>query len=319
MNLRHLYLISIILASLFFGACNNSNESSESANNCDPPKKLIGKRKDLNVSIFLDLSDRISPTINPNPPLEYWERDLGYIISIAESFETHLRNKRAVLINDNLKLFMHPLPENIDNIDGVLKSLNKEFTKDNATLDNICSISNNYDEYTSSFYQKTLEQKEPSAQQGKDDYPGSDIYDFFKSKVKDYCIKENHRNILFILTDGYMYMSGTNFKNSFNKSNYLLSSNLTKWGFNSDNYQSKIENDGYGFHVPVTGLDSLEVFVIGFAPKNRWELDVLNSYWSSWLKEMGVKNFQDDNWNRYLKQADLPSEIDNLIQNFMHN
>ncbi|HZK08587.1 MAG TPA: hypothetical protein VFC92_10350 [Bacteroidales bacterium] len=319
MNLRHLYFIIIIFASLLFEGCNGTDGNVKSENNCGEVKKLTGERKNLNVSIFLDLSDRISPTLKPDAAMEHWKKDLGYIKSIAESFETHLRNKKAVLINDNLKLFMHPLPENIDSLDSVLKLLNKEFTKDNATLDNICSISNDYYDYTSSFYQKTLEQKEPSAQNGIDDYPGSDIYDFFKSKAKDYCIKENHRNILFILTDGYMYMSGTNFKNSFNKSNYLLSSHLTRWGFNSDNYQSKIENEGYGFDVPVTGLDNLEIFVIGFVPERSWELDVLNSYWSTWLKKMGVKNFQDDNWNRYLKQADLPSEIDNLIQDFMYN
>ncbi len=309
----------LILLSILMVSCNNSNQNSITENDCKTVKKLTGERKNLNISIFLDLSDRISPTFNPNPAMEYWKRDLGYINSISEAFEVHLRNKKTVLMGDNIKLFLHPLPENISDIDNIVRSLGKDFTRENATLENICSISNDYNQFSNLIYSKTLEQKEPMAKQGKDDYPGSDIFDFFKFKVKDYCIKENHRNILFILTDGYMYMSGFNNKNSDNKSNYVLSKELARWGFNSNNYQSKITNEGYDFQVPVTGLDSLEVFVIGLASKNSWELDVLNSYWSKWLKEMGVKNFQDENWSRYLKKADLPSEVDNLIQDFIHN
>ena len=308
-----------ILLSILMVSCNNSNQNSTTENDCKTVKKLAGERKNLNISIFLDLSDRISPTINPNPAMEYWKRDLGYINSISEAFEVHLRNKKTVLMDDNIKLFLHKEPENIPDIDNIVRSLRKDFTRENATLENICSISNDYNQFSNLIYSKTLQQKEPIAKRRIDDYPGSDIFDFFKSRVKDYCIKENHRNILFILTDGYMYMSGTNNINSDNKSNYVLSKELARWGFNSNNYQSKITKEGYDFQVPVTDLDNLEVFVIGLAPKNSWELDVLNSYWSKWLKEMGVKNFQDENWGRYLKKADLPSEVDNLIQDFIHN
>lgn len=315
-----LYYILIFFSILFVSCTNGTNIQEEtSTDNCAPVKKLTGERKNLNLSIFLDLSDRISPTFQPNPAMEYWKRDIGYISSISEAFEVHLRNKKTIFIDDNIKLYLHPLPENISDIDNIVKSLDKRFTKDNATLDNICSINSDYLNYSKLIYSKTLDLKEPIAKTGIDDYPGSDIFDFFKSKVKDYCIKDDHRNILFILTDGYMYMKGTNYKTSANKSNYLLSSELSKWGFSANNFQSKIDNDGYAFQAPVTGLDNLEVFVIGIAPNKSWELDVLNIYWSKWMREMGVKNFQDDNWSRYLKKADLPSEIDNLIQDFIHN
>lgn len=300
-------------------SCKNDGQMDSHENDCRPVKKLSGERKDLNISIFLDLSDRISPTFNSNPAMEYWKRDLGYINSISEAFEVHLRNKKTILMNDNIKLFMHRLPENIPNLDNRLKSLDKEFTKQNATLDNICSISDDYGEFSKLIYSKTLTDKEPKAKEGIDDYPGSDIFDFFKSKAKDLCVKENRRNILFIITDGYLYMSGTNNKDVDNKSNYILSKTLSKWGFNSTNYQRKIDDEGYGFQVPTTGLNNLEVVVLGLNPKKHWEIDVLNSYWSKWLKDMGVKNFQGDNWSKYLKKADLPSSLDNLIQGMIHN
>lgn len=320
MNTIKLSTIFIVFILVVFYGCSNEPKSTKSQNECSTPaKKLTGERKNLNISIFLDLSDRISPTFNSNPSMEYWKRDLGYIKSITEAFEIHLRNKKTVLINDNIKLFFKPLPDNIENIDNIVKEFDKNFTKDNATLENICSISSKYSALLEKIYSTTLDQKEPDAKKSIDNYPGSDIYGYFKSNVKDYCIKPNHRNILFILTDGYMYWSGTNNKNSENKSNYILSKELDKWGFNAKNYSTKISNEKYGFQVPVTDLDNLEVFVIGLAPKRNWELDVLNSYWSNWLKAMGIRNFQNDNWNSYLKQADLPSEMDNLIQNFIHN
>lgn len=198
-----LALAFISLSVLFFCSCNNPNGSEVGNIDCAPVKKLSGERKNLNVSIFLDLSDRISPTLNPNPSMEYWKRDLGYITSISEAFEVHLRNKKTVLMNDYIKLFLHPLPENISNINNIVKTLDKSFSKDNATLKQICSISSDYHTYTNTIYSSTLRQKEPLAKIGKDNYPGSDIFDFFKSRVKDYCIKDKHRNILFILTDGY--------------------------------------------------------------------------------------------------------------------
>ena len=222
-------LFITIIFTVLIASCNNDNQKVTTENDCVPVKKLSGERKNLNISIFLDLSDRISPTFNPNPAMEYWERDLGYINSISEAFEVHLRNKKTVLIGDNIKLFMHPLPKGISNINNIVKSLDKSFTRENATLKNICSISNDYNQFSNLIYSKTLEEKEPFAQQGKDDYPGSDIFDFFKYKAKDYCIREGHRNILFILTDGYMFMSGTNNKNTDNKSNYVLSKKLSEF------------------------------------------------------------------------------------------
>lgn len=318
MNSLKITLLFAILLS--FSNCSSNEETKSNEGDCGPVKKLTGERKNLNISIFLDLSDRISPTFNSNPSMEYWKRDIGYITSISEAFEIHLRNKKTILMNDEIKLFLHPLPENIDDINNIVKSLQKNFTKENASLDNICTVSNEYQQLSEVIYSKTLEKKEPIAQQGKDDYPGSDIFDFFKSKVKDYCVKENHRNILFILTDGYMFMGGTNFMEN-KKSNYLLSgkNGLDKWGINSQNFKTKILNEGYGFQVPTTGLEELEVFVIGLAPKQSWELDVLNLYWSDWLKAMGVKNFQNEEGQKYLKQADLPSQIDLIVQDFIHN
>jgi len=47
------------------------------------------KQNNLNISILLDLSDRIDDKKYPNPVMSYKERDLGYIKAVAKSFQDH--------------------------------------------------------------------------------------------------------------------------------------------------------------------------------------------------------------------------------------
>lgn len=289
-------------------------------NDCPPVEKLTGERKNLNISIFLDLSDRISEKRNPLSGMGQVERDFGYINSITSAFQNHLRNKPTRSINDRITTYFNPLPDNIDSINDLSEKLKIEFSKNNATLENICEVNDKYSEITDVIYNAMLEQKEPLATDDNDPYPGSDIFGFFKSNVKDYCVKDGYRNILFILTDGYEYYEpgNPNIDESTKKSNYLLSRLLNSEGFNKNNYLNKIK-DGYGFQVPVQGLEDLEVYVIGLSPHESWELDVLNHYWSDWLKEMGVKNFQGEDSKQFLKKTDLPSNLDESIKEIIYS
>ena len=312
------FIITAIVLSMLVSCKNDKPEVIQDLD-CQPVKKLSPRKENLNVSIFLDLSDRISPVRSSNTAMEYWKRDLGYIETIVGAFQNHVRNKKVSMINDNIKLRIHPLPDNIPEINEMMKSLDMHFDRENATLDNICSIYPSYMEHTEQLYKTMLEQKEPAAQKGIDDYPGSDIFGFFKSNVKDFCIKKGQRNILFILTDGYEYYKGNSLdKDANNKSNYILSSSLKQWGFNASNYQTKLDKQDYGFKLPTTGLEDLEIYLIGIAPKQSWEQDVLLHYWTNWFEEMGVKNFQDGNGIKFIKEADLPANLDNSIQEFIY-
>ena len=60
------------------------------------------------------------------------------------------------------------------------------------------SITDLYSKNLENIYQETIE---TSA------WEGSDIWRFFKDDVKDFCIEKDttYRNILIILTDGYLY------------------------------------------------------------------------------------------------------------------
>src|SRR5690606_13997404 len=98
------YIIIFALSLILIISCKTDIEEKNKEQPITPVEtiKLSSTRPNLNISILLDLSDRINPKKYPNPAMEFYERDLGYIHSIAKSFELHLRSKRSIKINDHI-------------------------------------------------------------------------------------------------------------------------------------------------------------------------------------------------------------------------
>ena len=290
-------VVSIFISSVFDGCTNeNANEKSGAA------IVNTNKKQNLNISILLDLSDRISPAKHPNRSMEFYKRDLGYIESISKGFEKHLSSKPIRQDDDQLQIYFEPEPTN-SQINNLANRLKLSFTKDNTSKQLISKVSPQYISASSQIYKLAIGEKE---------YLGSDIWGFFKNKVNDYCIKPNHRNILFILTDGYMFHQDSKFMEG-NKSSYLTTELIKSLKLNSSNYQIQIDKNGYGFVKANEKLGDLEVFVLGVNPAkgNPFEADVINKYWSNWFKEMKVKA-------SVIKEADLPSNLDLIIQRYIN-
>lgn len=266
-------------------------------------RKTKTSNQNLNISLFLDLSDRISPTKYPNQSMEYYERDLGYISSVSKAFNLHVRSKKIIQMNDRIQLFFDPAPANPE-INNLAKQLKVELTKNNVTKERLSKINSDYTNLTKQIYELAISDNK---------YIGSDIWRFFKSSAKDYCIKDGYRNILVILTDGYVYHKDTKLMEG-TKSSYLTPSVISKFGLNKSDWHQKIEKKGYSFITPTSGLENLEILVLGINPSknNPYEEDVIKNYWSTWLKEMGVNN-------HLIRTSDLPSNLDEVIQNFILN
>ncbi|TEB40867.1 hypothetical protein D0809_28425, partial [Flavobacterium circumlabens] len=111
--------------------------------------------ENYNISLLLDLSDRISLEKNPNPTMEYYQRDLGYIKSVSESFTQHLKSKRIRQINDKMQLFFNPEPKDPE-INSISEKLKIVIDKDNASKDLLNSINSNYAAQTSKIYESAL-------------------------------------------------------------------------------------------------------------------------------------------------------------------
>lgn len=264
--------------------------------NNEAKQNQVTKSQNLNISFLLDLSDRIDPKKNPG----YYQRDIQYIRSVQKAFTSHVKQKRIIRLDDQMQVFFEPQPNN-----GILNDLSAKlkvnFTKNSSKKD-IEDVEKTFSLVPQKFYQSAIND-------GK--YIGSDIFRFFKNKVKNYCVKENHRNILVILTDGYMYHQNSILVDK-NKSSYITPTFIKSKKLTSANYKSLITKNEMGFIPATKGLENLEVIIVGINPSknNPYEEDVINQYWSDWFKGMGIKKFS-------LNLSDLPSDIDPLIQKFI--
>ncbi len=290
----------IILLSGFVSFCSSDTKQQGETNKTGSAQPTI-INQNLNLSIFLDVSDRISPEVHPNTTMEYYKRDIGYLNSVTKAFETHMLHKRIVLMNDRIQLFVEPAPGNTD-INDIIKQLRISFDNNNVTKEKIEGINSNYTELSTKLYELAIQDN---------NYIGSDIWGFFKNKIKDYCISEEHRNILIIVTDGYAYHKD-NVISDGNRSSFLTTQKIKQLGLNNSNWEQKLSENDCGFIVKNSGLDNLEVLVLGINAykSSPYEEDVIRAYWTNWLTDMGVKRFA-------IKSADLPVNLDEVIRNFI--
>jgi len=253
----------------------------------------LSKAQNLNISFLLDLSDRIDPKKNP----DFYQRDLQYIKSVEKAFINHIKEKKILLLDDQMQVFFDPIPK-MQGIDNLSQQLKVNFTKSTNKKD-IQNIDKIFSEIPSKIYQNSIKSGH---------YAGSDIWKFFKNNVQNYCIKEKHRNILVILTDGYMFHEKSIVLKG-GKSSYITPAFIQTKKLTSANYLATIKKNNLGFIPFEHNLKDLEIIVLGINPseKNPYEEDVIKQYWSDWFKAMNVKKF-------YLQTTDLPSFLDPVIQ-----
>lgn len=288
------FAIALVFISSF--SCKNDSDKEE--------KDVLHKNpvaENYNISILLDLSDRISLEKNPNPTMEYYQRDLGYIKSVSEAFTLHLKSKRIRQINDKMQVFFNPEPQDPE-INTISKKLKIIIDKNNVSKDLLNSINSSYASQTSKIYESAIKDN---------NFIGSDIWSFFDAKVKDQCLEKGDRNILVVLTDGYMFYNTTIMKDG-NRTTYITPELIKKNGLNTIDWDKKIQNKDFGFIKAGDDLSNLEVLVLGINPnhKNPYEEKVIKAYWTKWFTEMKIKHFE-------IKNADLPSNMDKIIRDFI--
>lgn len=253
-------------------------------------------KQNLNISFLLDLSDRIDPKKNPG----IYQRDLQYIKSAQKAFLNHVRGKKMLLLKDQMQVFFNPLP-NIPNINQLSQQLKVDFNPKTSKKDFV-DIDKFYTDNPAKIYQRAIKDG---------NYIGSDIWRFFKNNVREYCIKPHHRNILVILTDGYMYHKDSKIDVG-GKSSYITPQFLSIKKLTTADYQSIMKKNNLGFIAFPYNLKELEIMVLGInsSVKNPYEEDVIKQYWADWFKAMKVKKFE-------LRITDLPSSLDPIIENFI--
>lgn len=293
-----LILISVFLAFTFI-ACNDESGNKNSLNNSIASKQ---QEKQINISILLDLSDRISPQVNPDGQ----NNDIENIKTITEYFKSNMDKLGAYKAKGKIRIFLSPPPKSSD-INTTVGKLKIDCSKmDNKERKIVYdSITGLYVNNLERVYNNTIT---TSA------WEGSDIWRFFKDDVKDFCMEKdtNYRNILIILTDGYLFHQQTLVNNQ-NRYTYLLG-NRNLLHYRVQNWEQKIKDDDFGIITERNDLKNLEVLVLEVRAENsshKIDEDIMRYLWKKWFKEMNVSHSEVYN-------SDLPANTKTRIENFLN-
>ena len=270
--------------------------------------KEINTGKQLNITILLDLSDRIEPTKYPAAKPEHFKRDIEIVSHFTEVFKEDMEEKGAFMAKGKMKVIFSPRP-NDDEINQIASDLFVDISDKNTKAKEKKQI---FDNVTSNFkrsleriYSKTIETKK---------YLGSDIWRFFKNDVVDYAVSDdpNYRNILVILTDGYLFHRSSKGKKG-NRSMSLLPKDVQNNGFRTANWKSKFDKGDYGYITTRDDLKNLDILVLEInpSPQHKDDEDVIKAYLEKWFKEMNVNQFK-------LYNSDLPQYTKTRINKFIN-
>ncbi|MBR1556358.1 MAG: hypothetical protein IJ647_01155 [Prevotella sp.] len=241
------------------------------------------------------MSDRLKRDLTPSQK----ERDLAIVGHIADYFRGQTVGPKILQSKNNIKVFFYPAPNSSD-IATLAEDLCIDITKFNGVEKRVVldgdanqgkpSLKERFNKNLSAIYAKALAAKE---------FPGCDIWDFFSNKQVDaQCMREGFRNILIILTDGYL----------FDEKHKVQHGDSLSWVT-----ASSLKNPNTALIVNRKGLDNLEVRILEVNPTDINHRDKLVSVLENWLKGMGVKEE-----NITVSQTDLPSNTQTIVDSFLN-
>jgi hypothetical protein len=294
--------VSWVLFILF--SCLSCTEGKLSDSPDSVAEKTVGKQ--LNVSVLWDLSDRINPAIHSEQPSNA-ERDIAIIKYFAEYLKADMDRKGAYFAKGKLRVFFSPNPgdPNISTLSAQLNiDLSKKDVKQKKEIYD--SVAANFEKVAQQIAGITIKTSH---------WEGSDIYRFFKNDVVDYCIEKDtsYRNILVILTDGYIYDKNSTGRIA-NKTEYILPQVLSSLGLrNNPNYQSIFRSKNCGLIPTRSDLKDLEILVVEVNSEvnHKDDEDIIKMYLHQWFTEMKVKRFE-------IYNTDLPVNTNRRIGVFLN-
>lgn len=240
------------------------------------------ENKPLNISIYLDLSDRLERKMSPSQK----DRDIEIIKHITEIVKNHAVNQKILPCKDRIKVFFYPSPEDAD-IARIANDLEMDLGKAQPAEKKaiLTDFQGKFNKSLSQIYDVTLQNK---------NWTGSDIWGFFHKQVDTYCMKENARNIIVILTDGYIFHTNNQQKDGDNYS-YILPKTLA--------------NKKSGLIVSRKGLENLEVLMLEVNPYDPKHQGQMEDILTNWFSGMGVKKL-------HIGETDLPTNTKMIIEKF---
>lgn len=265
-------------------ACGNSTANPESTTTQSTSSTRAATPLPLNLTVYLDLSDRIVKVKGAATQLE---NDTALISCIFESFLNRCK-KNILKNNDQFKILFYPQPNQPD-INAIAKSLTLDLSKVEVTQKKkaVINFQNSYRNNLLSIYNSTIESQ---------NWIGSDIWGFFSNKkVDQQCIREGYRNVLVIITDGYLYHASNKIVEG-NAYSYILPQTLAQ-----PNSSLIVKRDG---------LENLEVLLLEITPSTPTEYTRMNKILTDWFTSMGVSKLS-------INETDIPANTEVIINNFL--
>lgn len=270
---------------------------------------IIGKKENKKIKsivnnfiILLDLSDRLNKQ-------NQIEKDKEIIKGIFDIFEKQVKNKQYIGSKDIIKILVAPQPRIGYSHLNIYRNLEINMGNFNPT-----EKSKVYDEHKILFF-NSLDTLYNIASQNSD-YIGADIWGFFNSSLEQNVInKEEYRNILFIITDGYL-----NFNRNYEMSRRTEDNKKTftdiKRFRNNSNWENDFNNGNYGL-IPIKKIwGNLEVYILELNPfdeiRNTTELDIIKKYWETWFNEMDINKY------KCFKTEDATNQVINSLKSIVN-
>ena len=270
-------LIALIVAAGSLSSCISNNEEETPAS------------KPLNISIYLDLSDRLVRDLTPDQTY----RDTAIINYLVDYFKSKTLGPAILKSENKMKVFFYPTP-NSSEISTLANGLNvdiamKEGVQKRMALEEMKSV---FQENLRQIYEETIKEK---------NWVGCDIWGFFsKKKVDNLCVKPNARNVIVILTDGYI----------FHEDNKIQEGD--KYSFITPKVMSKVESliDRRNGDLKGKGL---EVLMLEVNPTDPKHYDKMENILETWFTSMGVEKF-------VMAETDANlTNTETIIKNFLDN
>jgi len=240
----------------------------------------------LNLTVYLDLSDRL---IRDNVTPSQVSNDTAIINYLFKLF-LDASTKKMLQSKNHFQVFFFPAPQQ-SNINSLAKALDLDLAsiKPQDKKKEIIKFRDTFKDNITTIYNTTLESKK---------WVGSDIWGFFSNgKVDSYSMRQGYRNVLVILTDGYLYYAPNKMKHG-NAYSYVLPQTLA-------NPQSSLI-------VKRSGLENLEVLMLEINPYTPLQRDGLVKVLNDWFTAMGVKKL-------VVNETDIEKNTESIIKNFLQN
>ncbi len=256
-----------LLSTLLFGNCGGKIDEKKGG---DVEGGVGGISTDsippLNISVYLDLSDRLTRNETPSQ----MERDTAIINHLVDIFiDDCIKNGKIINSKNHFQVFFYPAPKN-SNIAQLARGLNVDLSKTDIRQKKteLIEMKGRFQANLSQIYTDALNEGR---------WVGSDIWGFFSNKEVDkLCIRNGFRNILIILTDGYLFHEENKIKDG-DQYSYILPQTL--------------QNPNASLIVKRKGLANIEILMLEVNPYTPKQRDGLISTLETWLQNMEVGKF----------------------------